>query len=75
MRTAAAVGFKVPGTMLTFDNKFDVELEYRLIRANNAFIANWELLGCVSVPLNTRSCVFKAAVDASVFLGVRDPGT
>ena len=44
LRTAAAVGFKVLGTMLTFDNKLDVELEYRLTRANNAFFANGELL-------------------------------
>ena len=67
LRTAAAVGFKVLGTMLTFDNKMDVEVEHRLSRANNAFFANWELLGCVSVPHDKRIRVFKAVVDASVF--------
>ena len=67
LRTSAADGFKVLGTITTFDNKFDVEIEYRVSRANNAFYANWELLGCVSVPLNTRLRVFKAVVDASVF--------
>ena len=45
----------------------DVELEFRLSRANNAFYANWDLLGCVSVPLSKRILIFKAAVDASVF--------
>ena len=59
--------------MLPFDNKMDVEVEYRLSLANNAFFANWDLLGCVSVPLNTRLRVFKAVVDAS-FFGARDPG-
>ena len=67
MRTSVAEGFKVLGTMLTFDNKFDVEIEYRLSRASNAFYASWELLGCGSVPLNTMLRVFKAVVDASVF--------
>ena len=54
--------------MLTFDNKMDVEVEFRLSRANNAFYASWDLLGCVSVPLSKRILIFKAAVDASVFL-------
>ena len=40
LRTAAAFGFKVLGTMLTFDNKFDVDIKYRLSRANNAFYVN-----------------------------------
>ena len=40
LRTAAAVGFKVLGTMLTFDNKIDVEVAFRISRANNAFFAN-----------------------------------
>ncbi len=67
-------GFKVLGTIITFDNNFDVEIENRLARANATFYANWELLGCVSVPLNTRLRVFKAVVDASVSFGARDPG-
>ncbi len=67
LRTSAAEGFRVLGTMLTFDNKFDVEVEYRLSRANNAFYANSDLLGCVSVPLKTRLRVFRSVVDASVF--------
>ena len=36
-------------------------------RANNAFFANWALLGCISVPLKTRIRVFKAVVDATIF--------
>ena len=67
LRTAANVGFKVLGTMLTFDNKNDVELEYRMTRANNAFYANWDLLGCKSVTLGTRLRVFRAVVDAAMF--------
>ena len=67
LRTTAAVGFKVLGTMLTFDNKMDVEIEYRLSRASNTFFANWDLMGCVSVPLKTRMRIFKAVVDAPVF--------
>ena len=65
--TAANVGFNVLGTELTFDNKFDVELEYRLSRANNALYANWDLLGCKSVPLRTRLKVSRAVGGAMEF--------
>ena len=75
LRTAANVGFKVLGTMLTFDNKYDVELEYRLTRANGAFYANWDLLGCKTVPLNTRLRVFRAVVDAALFFCAPGLGT
>ncbi len=68
------MGFKVLGTMLTFDNKVDREIDFRLSRANAAFHANWNLLGCISIPLVTRLRVFKAVVDAS-FFGARAPGT
>ena len=44
-RTAAQEGFKVLGTFVTFDNKFEVELEHRLTRADRVVWANWELLG------------------------------
>ena len=51
IRAAAKDGFKVLGTIVTFDKKFDVELENRPSRADRAFWANWALLGCTSIPL------------------------
>ncbi len=66
LRTEANVGFKVLGTYVTFDNRFEVEIEYRLMRADRAFWANWSLLGCVSVPLEKRLSVFTAAVNATM---------
>ena len=44
LRAEAKVGFKVLGTYVTFDNRFEVEIEYRLMRADRAFWANWNLL-------------------------------
>ncbi len=41
-------GFKVLGTMVTFDNNFDVEIENRLARTSATFSANGDLLGCAS---------------------------
>ncbi len=67
LRTSAAEGFKVLGTIVTFDIKYDLEIEHRLSRANTAFYASWSVPGCASVPLKTRLRVFRAAVDASVF--------
>ena len=67
LRAKAAVGFKVLGTQLTFDNNYEVELESRLRKADNAFWANWGLLGCVSVPLVKRLAVFTGAVNATMF--------
>ena len=58
-------GFKVPGTIITFDNNFDVEIENRLARANATFYANWELLGCTSSPLAKRMQIFRATVEAT----------
>ena len=52
--------------MVTFDNNFDVEVENRLARATRAFWTNWEMLGCVSVPLPKRLHIFRAAVEASM---------
>ena len=66
LRTKAAVGFKVLGTYVTFDNNYEVEIENRLTKADKAFWANWSLLGCVSVPLPKRLSVFKATVNASM---------
>ena len=60
-------GFKVLGTLLTFDNNFDVEIENRLARAWRALHANWELLGCTSIPLTRRLQVFRSTVEASFF--------
>ena len=45
-RVAAKDGFRILGTIVTFDNKSDVELENRLSRADRAFWATWALLGC-----------------------------
>ena len=66
-RAETKTGFKVLGTLLTLDNNFDVEVENRLARATRAFWTNWELSGCVSVPLPKRLHVFRATVDASMF--------
>ncbi len=49
-RPKRGAGFKVLGTMVTFDNNFDVEIENRLARASATFSANWDLLGCASAP-------------------------
>ena len=67
LRTEAKVGFKVLGTYVTFDNRFEVEIEYRLMRADRAFWASWNLLGCASVPLTKRLAIFKATVNATLF--------
>ena len=58
-------GVKVPGTIITFDNNFDVEIENRLAMANATFYANWELLGCTSSPLAKRIQIFRATVEAT----------
>ena len=62
-RSEKKKGFKVLGTMLTFD----VDVENRLARAWRALHANWELLGCTSIPLATRLQVFRSTVEASFF--------
>ena len=54
-RTEATSGFRVLGTVVTFDNNFDVEVENRLARATRAFWASWEMLGCAGVPFFTRA--------------------
>ena len=66
-RSERKTGFKVLGTLVSFDNGFDVEVENRLARAWRAFRASWELLGCTSIPLAKRSQVFRATVEASFF--------
>ncbi len=66
-------GFKVLGTMVTFDNNFDVEIENRLARASATFSANWDLLGCASAPLAKRVQIFRATVEAT-FLWCAGPG-
>ncbi len=62
----AQEGFKVLGTYVTFDNKFEVELDHMLTRADRLFWASWELLGCVSIPREKRIGVFVATVNATV---------
>ncbi len=59
------MGVKVLGTMVTFDNHFDVEVENRRARATATFWASWELLGCARTPLSKRIQVFRATVEAS----------
>jgi hypothetical protein len=66
LRAKRAVGFKVLGTQLTFDNNNEVELESRLAKADKAFWANWSLLGCASVPLVKRLAIFVGAVNATM---------
>ena len=66
-RTGRNIGFKVLGTMIAFDNHFDVEVENRLARATAALWANWELLGCASTLVSKRIQVFRATVEASFF--------
>ena len=53
--------------MITFNNKFDVEVENRLTRATATFWASWELLGCTYTPLAKRIQIFRATVEASFF--------
>ncbi len=50
-RAAVKDGFKVLGTIVAFDGYFNLELENILSRANRAFSASWELLGCATVPI------------------------
>ena len=38
------------------------------MRADRACRASWELLGCVSIPLEKRLGVFKATINATVTL-------
>ena len=66
-RADREVGFKVLGTLITFDNHFDVEVENRLTRATATFWVFWELLGCTSTPLAKRIQIFRATVEASFF--------
>ena len=66
-RAGRSIGFKVLGTMVTFDSRFDVEVENRLARATATFWASWELLGCTSTPLAKRILIFRATVEASFF--------
>ncbi len=58
-------GFKALGTIVTFDNNFDVEIENRLARASATFNANWDMLGCASASLAKRVQIFRATVEAS----------
>ena len=55
-------GFKALGTIVTFDNNFDVEIENRLARSNVTFNANWNMLGCDSASLAKRVQIFRATV-------------
>ncbi len=55
------------GTFLTRESKFDNELRRRLSRANGAYYASWELLGCTRIPLEKRLQVFRPVVDTAVF--------
>ena len=64
-RPKRGVGFKVLGTLVTFVNNFDVEIENRLARAAATFHANWELLGCTSCPLAKRMQIFRATVEST----------
>ena len=63
-RPKREVGFKVMGTLVTFDNHFDVEIENRLARAN-AFWVNRNLLRCTSCPLAKRIQIFRATVEST----------
>ena len=64
-------GFKVLGTIITFDGRFDLELENRLTRANRAFYPSWDLLGCITIPLAKRIQIFRSVVESSFFLVCR----
>ena len=59
LRASAQVGFKVLGTLLTFDNKMDTGLEHRLSRANEAFYTNWELLCVCEYPFGEEAPGFQ----------------
>ena len=64
-RPKREVGFKVLGTLVTFDNNVDAEIENRLARASASFYAKWELLGCISCPLAKRMQIFRATVEST----------
>ena len=65
-RAGSKEGFKVLGTIVTFDNNYDVELEHRIQKAVISFHKNKDLLLCSSVPLGKRLQVFRATVEASL---------
>ena len=73
-RATRREGFKVPGTFLNFDGGFDVELENRLTRANRAFFASWDLLGCTSIQLE-KDCRYSGRWWNRQSSGAQDPGT
>ena len=66
LRTEAKVGFTVLGTLVPFDNNFDVEVEKGLARATRASHAKRDMLGCIRIPLPKRLQVFRATVEASM---------
>ena len=68
------MGFKVLGTMVTFDNNVDVEIENRLARASVTFNAKWDMLGSASASL-AKGCISSARPWKPLSSGARDRGT
>ena len=57
-RTPRAVGYKVIGIMLTFNNRSDLELERRIRAAWCAFHKNAQVLCCKACPISKRILCF-----------------
>ena len=66
-RASRAVGFKVLGVQLTFDNCFEVELQNRMARAWRAFYKYVDLLCCHDAPLSSRLSLLSTLVSTSLF--------
>ena len=67
-------GFKVLGTYVAFGGGFDIELGNRLARAHRAFLANWDLLGCATIPIAKKTSSIQVSSGLVGVFGVRDPG-
>ena len=68
-RSPRKIGFKVLGAWISFDNRCETELSFRLDKAWNAFYANRELLCCQGASFGQRLRYLEATVGKSLFWG------
>eukprot|EP00959_Pyramimonas_sp_CCMP1952_P417000 8736408-Pyramimonas_sp.AAC.1 len=66
-RAKRGEGFKVLGTVLTFDNNAEVELQNRFARSWRAFYKYQHLLCCRKAPLSERLKLLQSLVSTSLF--------
>ena len=66
-RVSRKAGFKVLGTIITFDCQDDVELERRFLAAWGSFLKFSSILLCRSIPLEKRFVVLARAIHPSLF--------